>query len=478
MIAIDTLPSDIQFEILVHFDNLQQLWCAVSSCRPLYQVFDQRRSLLLRQTFPKQLIQTYDRSIDISTTQKRHGRRHMRPLKDFRQELVAARAVIDRCRTTPHDALCLHEAVWNTFLSFDCSHWVECSWGQQLIDRCTALGKHDLALEYAIGLWNRFADSYLTRGSRTRQDNGLWAWCRQGGAPTDLAQKLVIMYLDAGRHEDALGVLRTFYEMSLDSKGYGLLSAVMGYYRKSRDLNELQLVPFFQERISKERTVVLADDRGRGINTAVSRFHWAHCLVMILMRADRHAEAIETMGDAIDLALRDSSNKFVPVGSSRKLIRMLQARHHDEEVLIVRQRVLDALKTTTATAGRPITSQFIAWSKEYTADLRSMHREEEALRIEEEMWTRLKDCAATFTDGDLMYHARNAAWTLAKSYRDRDSMDKAAEVRRDYEDIANALPNRKARTIQLLWPGSTPHVGLTMPNEQMNLPIMVCRREL
>ena len=471
MAPIEELPSDIVFEILVLSGNLRQLWFAVSSCNHFYQTFDQRRSLILQRVFREQLSAASDAKLDpISPYPKLQLRAN-----HVRRKIAAARTVVDRCHTTPQDALCLHAAAWDTFLGFEHHLWLDCSWGQQLIDRYTASGRRDLARQCAGTLWKRLINVHIVGKPKQHLDNA--RLCNQGAAHGDLAQKLAIMYLDAGQYEDAIDVLRTCYEIDPKFNGYGLLSTVMRYYRASDCLTELQLVPFFQERILKQRTEVIAGTHGRRTRTAWSRFHFTHCLVMVLTRANQHAAATDAINAAVDLALQDTMNKVVPVGLSRKLIRMLQEQQRYDEALIVRKRILDAL-APASTETTQVTSQLIAWAKEYTSDLRLVGREEQAISVETDIWTRLRTRAAVHIDCGLLYHARNAAWTLAKSYEEHDEIQKAVAVRLEYEGLVNTRLHGINGDMQLFWPGSKSDAGITKFHSQVDIPIMVSTREL
>lgn len=470
MTDVKSLPSDILFDILVNLGDLQHLWFAIYSCRQLYQAFEQRRLLILRQVFGAQLNRVLGTKV---LPHSLHVKRNCE--RDVGRALTAARAVVDRCKSTPQDALCLHAAAWDIFAHIQRDLGLDCSWGQQLVERYVALGEHDSALHCADRLWRRLMGAHTTKRQEPHRDNG--KRCRQGAVHANLTQKLVSLHLDAGHHEDAIGMLRSCYDLMPDFKGYGLVSEVLKYYRESNKVTELQLLPFFQERIVKDEAVNLAGGRSSGVGSASSRFRWTYCIVMVLKRAGRHDEAIQAVSEALDLALRDRSIDPVPVGLSRKLIKMLQEQQRYDEGLTVRKRILDVLSSTRANVTNGWTSQYVAWTKEYTSDLRAMRREEEALRTEEQVWTRLKARAAAHIDAQTLYRARNAAWTLARSYRAQNDMKKADEVRRQYELLANARPEKVGGGAQLLWPGTLPVEVLSADDTRMHMPIMVSRSE-
>ena len=462
MAGFQNLPSDILFDIIVKLSTLQELWLTVSSCQQLYHTFDQCRSLVLQQVFNNQF--NTDENWQVSQGRGAVEKR----TNHIRAQIGAARAIVDRCKTTPGDALCLHAAAWSVFLGFRRHLWLDCLWGQRLIERYVTADEHSLALNCAKDLWKSLLAGPAD-GRKGLHHNNLQS-CQQGVIHITLAQTLVTMCLKAGQPEEAIGVLRTCYEVGSRSTKSDNLSIVMRSLGKSNELIDVHLLPFFHECVARAKTEILAGGRSslaqRRIETLLDLLPCSY-----LVRAGKHSEAIEAMRAVLDLALSNAPNMSIPVGLGRRLVKMLYEQSRYEDGLALRRTILDALHAQSTLV--ECTSLSRAWTKEYTADLRLLGWQEEALHMEERLWEQLKAQLNLRVDDLRLYHARNAAWTLANSYLELSDADKADKVRWDYESIRSTRKSQSRIVPQMLWPGTSLPLEAVVSKAQLDLPNMV-----
>lgn len=451
------LPSDLLYEILTLLDSLQDLHCAVLSNQAVLEAFRQRRALILQRVFARQL-----------TRECSHPNRPTGLFLRSKQnkiliatEVQAAKDVISKCTTTPKDAFYLHMAAWEATLKLHGSASVDYNWGLQLVDRRAKFCEKSTTLTFLKELWsianqNAQDPAHRSMAGRFASENCL----------TTLAQKLAVMYIEDGQPDAAMAIIREYYESAADLRGYGLLATLMSYCRRTDMMPGTSLITFFEQQIVRQRSLVLASGRHTQTKTTAAQHHWVFCLAAVHTQLGRHEEAVKVVEEALNFGLQCPAQAYA-LGLGRQLIKMHKTVSNVEGVLSARKTIFESMSSMTNYTA----SQYIAWSKEYTHDLQLAGRIEEVVVVQEKVWTDICAKYATTNDRGLIYHARNAAWALKKSYQDMGRTRDALEVQDAYESMSSSSDQT-----QFIWPANSAWMDDSHAAQRdLEIPIMVPR---
>lgn len=424
MSSLSDIPSDVLFVVLTHLESLDQLYNAIRSCKALSHAFNDRRSLILTRVFETQVRACLQVNEIVAT------------LTVCKQNAIPANspvAVINRCKDHPQDALTLHLCAWKTAMKHDSPTWVPFDLGHSLVIRASEQRQFELALTVAETLWNRM----LSAISNIRFFNTS-TFRREYKA---FAQKLIVMYTDAGRHEDAKRIFRQCYQSQYDLRSNDIFNALLGAYRKSaNDQGTDDLVVFFQEQTVSTRQALLT--RPTRVRKDDYNYHAEQCLIAILSELNRTLEAATTLQDALSFAEQHNLNLMPLIGTARTLIKNLKNTSHNDGALNVRSHIFDIM---SARVGSTITvSAYVAWAKEYASELRAMNKKERALEVDRQVWEVLWQRSRRTRDGSLVYNCRNAAWALHRAYHEAGMSLEARQVISAYEDLAGSFNESSA----------------------------------
>lgn len=418
MLQLNNLPSDVLLEILLCSGNLAELSSISLTCKALYEVFQNRRALVLQHVFTKQIRDTHQNVL---------SQLRSTPNCKAREECVKYVArTMKGCFKRPDDALNIGIAAWNCFLSFKSPLWVHVDFGEMLIDRCANQDQQKLALSVASELWQ-----CMLKGGTFEARTTLGTSAQREASR--FAQKLAVMYADAGHHEQALQTFRECYQSHSTQHGPDIFAALLKVCRNSEAFQQdRDLVSFSYARIEESRTRFLR----HGARTPKRYdFYWTHCLITILFELGRYTEAIVVLEDTLGFSEQHNLNPMFLVGLSRKLIKLRKDKQEHDDALKIRGLVFESMSRSIGQ--RTTISAYVAWAKDFAFDLRLLGRREEALDVEEQAWIRLSSRAATSRDRSLVFHCRNLSWALTKAYLELGRTQKANEIQKTYEELAS-----------------------------------------
>lgn len=438
--SLPSLPLDILFNIFNLFDNLQDLHAVTSVTKPLHQAFCDHRARILQHVFRNKILNLHAHYFakPDPVFYEPPFRRPITPICSPTPGLVLE--VIDPImaryeKTDLPDRLILRSTAWATFIGFNSPEWVFTSLGRKLISLCQAIGREDLALSYTVELWGyistRQTFEYSITDNKSASDRYANSFAR------NLAKKY---YRDLNRPEDAARTILQCYEMRMREHDYQLFSSILQYTQDMDDPSEV--LSYFRERTVTERETLIDSGLFKG------DIHWIFCYTLLLSNLGKVQDAIRVFNNTYMLYPDDKLDPATIEGLARRMTKSLMKQGYHDEAFVIYQQILTLLSHMHLNTP----SKYIAWAKQYIAELYNVGLSVDALAVEEQCWHRVLERLRERKELSLIRPASGVAWALYDSYRTRGRLPEGLRVKREYESLAEAYQEPGSH---IYWPGTS-----------------------
>lgn len=421
--SLESLPSDILFNVFTLLDSLQDLHAVVSVNRSFYGGFWDHHAGVLQHVFHNQILKYCD-----------ERRKHPGPQSPQMYTLQYINLVVARHEKIESlERLVLRRTAWATFIGFKSPKWVFISLGNELISLCRTIGRNDLALSYAAELWKHIstrqtADHLVLQGMLATDKYA-------NNFARDLAARY---YHDLKSPEDAARTILQCYSMNLKYHDFNLFSCILKYTKEMADPSEV--ISFFQKRAAAERQSLITN------TLKDNNLHWTFCYTLLLSDLGKPHDAILVFNNTYSLYTSNDLDPVTLESLSRRLIKSLKTQNHFDEAFTIHRQLL----TLLSRMHRSNPSKYIAWGNQFISELYIAGRSDEALVVEEACWNRLRERLADGRDLSAVYTGRAAAWALYRGYERRGELEQARRVRSEYEELAGVRVKPGSRVV---WPG-------------------------
>ena len=469
MPRLTSLSSDILFEVLEFFDDLQDLNAAVRSCRALQEAFQARRLLLLQEVFYKQVtIHTASQLAERAPIYpSAHSSVRIRnDVKVSRVCILNAENIIQRCTRQLDDALCLRTTAWKAFLTFESRGlWMSQAFGKSLIVLSKRLGRDRDAIVRAEQL---LARAFKGRTIEVQSAPGSSV---QADEVKCLVKELATLYCKTGQVDEALQLFQKCYESWQKLQGNDMLAAILALYRVCpAPVGHDAFVQSLRATIEGERLVMTnPQPRFRKHNDQ----HSVRALVLVLFEVGQVDAAIKVLLEALTSSEQHGVNFLPLVGLSRILITKLKKNDQRLQALTVRKHIHDIVLGRAGNWSDLSISMLVAWAKDYSADLSALGRHDAAVSVVEQVWQQLVVQFRGSQSQALAYHCRTLASSLSRAYREKGDLHHAEAVLEVCERIgACQVPDMVHSGGWLSWiPGTRAY--REKPSSDINVPIIV-----